>query len=65
MYEGFALADHVVPEGAVVVCCKVCEVCGCMMFVANRERYCLDCVPPPLEFFGYSLGSILEKALAQ
>ena len=44
---------------------KLCEWCGCLIFVQNAERYCLDCIPPPLEFLGYSLGEPLRRALGE
>ena len=38
-------AEHAVPRGAVVVHAKICESCGCMMFVQNGDRYCACCLP--------------------
>jgi hypothetical protein len=43
MYAGFALVDHVVPPGAIVVHPKYCEHCANTMIVANGQRYCRPC----------------------
>jgi len=61
--QGLSVTEHRVPEGAIVVHPKFCESCGWIMFVENGQRYCFDCVPPPLEFIGFNLGPLIEKAL--
>jgi len=62
--SGFILADHVVPQGAIIVAPHFCERCGLQMYVPYGVRWCNDCAPlVQLEDWGYSLEQALRKAL--
>jgi len=66
--DGFMLADHCVPEGAILLEGKYCERCGKYMFVESGFRYCDDCLPmfstADESLFGTLFQEALEKAWA-
>ncbi len=43
LLQGFMETDHRVPADCTVVVSKICELCGCQMFVPGGIIYCPEC----------------------